>query len=372
MQVLLYVTINSNIIMDKSKTMIEHSNTTLGIAEKHALCKVIDHNYISEGKQVLSFEKELSSYIGTKGGIATSTGTLALHLALSALDLKKSDAVIIPAYTCRSVLNAVLYSGLKPVICDVNPENYNISFSKAKKLVNKKTKAIIIPHMFGCPVNIEEFKKLKLFIIEDCAHSIGSMFNKKHVGSTGHLSIFSFEGTKYITTGEGGMVSTNSNKLLNKLRKLKEPDSQDFLTKYTYRMTDLQASIGRVQLKKLESFIRKRRAIAKIYDKEFKGLTVALPKNIVNARHIYQRYMIQIQGNIYSFMRQCLKKGIKVKQPVKPYALYKYLGLPAKDFPNTEYIMRSAVSIPIYPSLTNKQITFITSTVKNILKNNAK
>ncbi|MBU0468076.1 MAG: DegT/DnrJ/EryC1/StrS aminotransferase family protein [Candidatus Omnitrophica bacterium] len=352
--------------------MIEHSNPTLGIKEKQALAKAIDQNYIAEGNQTHCFEKELSEYIGVKGGVATSTGTLGLHLALSALDLKKNDEVIIPSYTCRSVLNAVLYSGLTPILCDVDIENYNISFNEAKKVLSKNTKAIIIPHMFGCPVSLDKFKKLKVPIIEDCAHSIGAKYKGQKVGSIGDLSLFSFEGTKYIVTGEGGMVLTGSNRLLKILKKLKEPNSIDCLTKYTYRMSDLQATVGRVQLKRLEGFIRKRRSIAKIYDNAFKSCPVLLPKNQEYSRHIYQRYMIQIQGNINTFIKICLKKGIKVKQPVKPYALHKYLGLPSRDYPNTEHIMRSAVSIPIYPSLTNKQVDFITRTIRRILEDHAK
>ena len=352
--------------------MIEHSNPTLGIKEKQALSKLIDQNYIAEGNQVHCFENELSKYIGVKGGVATSTGTLGLHLALSALDLKKSDEVIIPSYTCRSVLNAVLYSSLKPVLCDVDFENYNISFSEAARVLTKKTKAIIIPHMFGCPVSINEFKKLKLHIIEDCAHSIGAEYKGHKVGSMGELSLFSFEGTKYIVAGEGGMVLAGSQKLLKRLKNLKEPNSNDHLIKYTYRMSDLQAAVGRVQLRQLETFIRKRRSIAKIYDNAFKSYPILLPKTQRDSEHIYQRYMIQIPGNINTFMKKCLKKGIKVKQPVKPYALHEYLGLPPKDFPNTEHIMRSAVSLPIYPSLTNKQVNFITLTIRGLLEDHAR
>jgi perosamine synthetase len=348
--------------------MIEHSKPTIGQEEKWAVVNVIKTNYLAEGEVVKKFEEELSNYIGSKGGVATSTGTLALHLALMSLNINKCDEVIAPSYVCRSVLNAILYSGAKPIVCDVDKQVYNISFNEVKKMITKRTKAIIVPHMFGCPVEIDKFKELGIYIIEDCAHSVGSEFKRKKLGSWGDLSIFSFEGTKYIIAGEGGMVLANSGFLLDRLRKLKEPDSLEYRVKYTYRMTDLQAAIGRTQLKKLDYFIKKRREIAKIYTRAFSNLTVELPEDSPRGLHIFHRYMIKIKGNINDFMERCYKKGVKVRQPVKPYPLHRYLRLPHKNFPNTEHIMKTAVSIPIYPSLINEEVKLIIDIVKTSLK----
>ena len=348
--------------------MIEHSRPTLGREEKAALLKTLDSNFIAEGPQVQRFEEELSAYIGAAGAVATCTGTLGLHLALLSLDLKPGAEIIIPSYTCRSVLNAVLHCRAKPVLCDVEVDTYNISISDAKKKMTARTQAIIVPHMFGYPAPVDKVKKLGVPVVEDCAHALGSEYKGRKAGSWGDLALLSFEGTKYIVTGEGGMVLANSSRILNKLRRLKERDSGDLLAKYTYRMTDLQAAVGRAQLKKLEGFIRKRRAIAKIYDKTFIPAPAHRPEEGANGRHIYQRYMIQVNGNIQALMKQCVRKGIKVKQPVKPYPLHRYLGLSGRLFPNTEHIMRSAVSIPIYPSLTKKQIVYITETLSPLLK----
>ncbi len=345
--------------------MIEHSKPTLGKDELYALRKVIATNYPAEGWAVRRFENSLSDYIGAKGAVATSTGTLALYLALLCLGIKSKDEVIAPSYVCRSVLNAVLYIGAKPVLCDVNIADYNISFTHAKEIITQGTKAIIVPHMFGCPAEVDKFRSLGIPIIEDCAHSIGAEYKGKKVGSWGDLSIFSFEGTKYITTGEGGMVLANSKRLLEKLKKLKEPESFDCKIKYTYRMTNLQAAIGIVQLLKLKSFIKKRRRIARIYTQGLSNLNIELPREPSEGYHIFHRYMIKIGGNISQFMRYCYKKGIKVKQPVKPYPLHRYLNFSNINFPNTACIMKSAVSIPIYPSLTNKEIKLITDTIKN-------
>ena len=354
--------------------MIEHSKPTLGKDELCALREVIATNYPAEGWAVKKFENSLSEYIGAKGAVATSTGTLALYLALLCLGIQPKDEVVVPCYVCRSVLNAVLYIKAKPVLCDVNIADYNISFTDAKVKITQKTKAIIVPHMFGCPAEIDKFRKLGIPVIEDCAHSIGAEYKGKKVGNWGDLSIFSFEGTKYITTGEGGMVLANSKQLLEKLKQLKEPESLDYKIKYTYRMTNLQAAIGIVQLLKLKSFIKKRRRIADIYNQAFSNLNIELPKEPSKGLHIFHRYMIKIRGDIDQFMRCCYKKSVKVKQPIKPYPLNRYLNLSSKNFPNTAYIMKSAVSTPIYPSLTNKEIKIIIDTIKNykLDKNNGK
>jgi dTDP-4-amino-4,6-dideoxygalactose transaminase len=349
--------------------MIEHSKPAVGKDELDALKEVIATNYPAEGWAVRRFEDILSDYIGAKGAVATSTGTLALHLALLCLGIKPKDEIILPSYACRSLLNAVLYTGARPVVCDVNIADYNISFTHARIKLTRRTKAIIIPHMFGCPAEIDKFKNLGVPIIEDCAHSIGAEYKGRKAGSWGDLSVFSFEGTKYITTGEGGMVLVNSRQLLEKLKKLKEPESFDYKIKYTYRMSNLQAAMGIAQLSKLKSFIEKRRKIARAYTRAFLNVNIALPKEPTEGLHIFHRYVVKIKGDINQLMQCCYKKGIKVKQPIKPYPLHRYVELSGKNFPNTEYIMKSAVSIPIYPSLANKEIQLIIDTVRNYQSN---
>lgn len=349
------------------ENIIEHSKPTIGKEERDAVLRVLKTSFLAEGQQVKQFEDEICSYIGAKGAVATSTGTLALHLALLSLGVGKNDHVIAPSYVCRSVLNAILYCGARPVLCDVNREDHNISFLLAKKKISGRTKAIIVAHMFGCPAEIDRFKTLGVPIIEDCAHSIGAEYRGRKVGSWGDLSIFSFEGTKYIVTGEGGMVVSNSSRLLKSLKALKKPESFDYKRKFTYRMTDLQAAIGRVQLSKLEYFIRKRNVIVSKYNDAFSCLDMELPQVASHGRHVFHRYMVKIKQDIHSFMKRCEKAGVKVKQPVKPYPLHRYLGFSDKNFPATSSIMKSAISVPIYPLLKTQQITHIIKTVRQLI-----
>lgn len=343
---------------------IEHSKPTIGKPERQAVIEVMNSNYLAEGDAVERFEHELSSYIGSRGGVAASTGTLALHLALLSLGIDGGGEVITPSYVCRSVLNAIVYAGAKPVICDVERGDFNISFGAAVKAITRNTKAIIVPHMFGCPAKVDKFRDLGIPIIEDCAHSIGAEYKDKKVGSWGDLSVFSFEGTKYIVSGEGGMVLANRASLLKKLRELKEPDSPGYKAKYTYRMTDLQAAVGRAQLARISSFIKKRRKIARFYTGNFSGLGIDLPFAPEGCLHVFHRYMIKMDKGIHGFMKRCYSQGIKVKQPVKPHPLHKYLCLPGNKFPNTEYIMKHAVSIPIYPLLTGRDLKHIVKIVR--------
>ncbi len=351
----------------KRAGIIEHSMPTIGLAEEKAVINVIRSKYLAEGDVVAKFENELSRYIGCFGGVATGTGTQALHLALLSLGVSRGDEVVIPSYVCRAVLNAVLYTGAKPILCDVNSKDYNMSFSEVKNKISHRTKAIIVTHMYGCPAEVDKFKEYGIPIIEDCAHSVGAEYEGRRVGGLGDLSIFSFEGTKYLVAGEGGMVLARNKYLFNKLQGLKEPDSLNNTVKYTYRMTNLQAAIARVQLSRIGEFIKRRIEIAKMYENSFARYAFESPGKYQGKSHIFHRYMIKIKGNIHSFMKESYKKGIKVKQPVKPLPLYRYLKLSPKGFPNTEYIMKSAVSIPIYPTLTDRQIGYIIKIMKELL-----
>ncbi len=353
---------------NKKMKTISHSKSAVGGEEKKALYAIINKNFLAEGDCVERFEKEMARYVGCKYALATSTGTLALHLSLLALDIRRGDEVIIPNYVCRSVLNAVQYTGATPVLCDVDKYTFNILAEQIEKKITKKTKAIIIAHMFGCPLALREIKKFGVPIIEDTAQSIGATYRGKKVGSFGEISVFSFEGTKTITTGEGGMVLTNSKKIFRRLLRLKEPYAKDYMPKYTYRMSDLQAAVGRVQLKKLASFIRKRKLIAQKYMSALNLPGVGLPVVPQGAEHTFQRFIISLkQKNIDHVISMCQREGILVKRAIKPYVLSQYLKLPSKLFPHTHYIMRHCLSLPIYPSLNRGSVQRVIKVVRSQL-----
>lgn len=347
---------------------IPHSKPSLDSSDIRAVSEVIRSGNIAQGKIVKRFEKKLASFIGTYDAVATSSGTSALHLALLALDIKRGDEVIIPSYVCLALLNAINYTGAIPRVCDINPTDFNISINEVKKKINKRTKAIIVPHMFGMPADIDEFLKLGIPIIEDCAHSIGATLKGKKIGSFGTMSIFSFYATKMLTCGEGGMVTSNSQKFLEKIRNMREYDKKDkLMTYFNYKMSDIQAALGLNQLAKLPSFIAKRKNIASEYNACFSKCNVEIPAINQNKENIFYRYIIKTNKNLSKIIKDLEKKGIACRHPVyKP--IHKYLKL--KGFLNTDKAWESALSIPIYPSLTEAEIKIIKDVVRDYFTKN--
>jgi len=341
--------------------LIPHSRPSLGKEEIKKVTEVITSGEIAQGKLVKKFEEKITQFVGIKGGVATSSGTAALHLALLSLGIKRGDEVILPSYLCTAPLNAINYVGAKPILCDINDYNYNISFADAKIRITKKTKAIVVPHLFGFPAEIDRFLTLGIPIIEDCAQIIGARYKGKMVGSFGTISIFSFYATKMLTCGEGGMLLSNSEKILSVARDLRDYDEKEnYLIRYNYKMTDLQAALGLVQLDKLSFFIRRRKEIAKKYTLAFQKCNFELPYGQDEQEPVFYRYVVKTKGNLEKYLVLLNREGIICRRPIyKP--LHQYLRL--SDFPNTKKAWNTALSIPIYPSLSDSEIRKIISIV---------
>jgi len=343
--------------------MIPHSRPTLDERDFLAVSDVLRSGNIAQGSVVERFEQALAGYIGVKGGVATSSGTAAIHLALLALGVTGNDTVALPSYVCTAVLNAVNHVGATPLLIDIHPDTFNMDSEDLKRKVTSRVKAVIVPHAFGLAANLDEITVLGIPVIEDCAQSPGATYKNRRTGSFGSISIFSFYATKMITTGEGGMVVSNSEEFLGKTRDLRDYDNRKTYTvRYNYKMTDFQASMGLSQLKRLEGFIAARRSIAQKYDNEF-GNLCALPSRRDNdSRHIYYRYVVKLRRGAESFLKLSKEKGVNCERPVfKP--LHRYLGL--SGFTHTDSAWEDAVSIPIYPTLTEKEAQEIIDLVKS-------
>ncbi|MDD5084848.1 MAG: DegT/DnrJ/EryC1/StrS family aminotransferase [Candidatus Omnitrophica bacterium] len=349
------------------KPFIPHSKPTLSRREELSVVKVLRSAYIAEGPVVRKFEREFAHLIRRPDAVAVSSGTAALHLALLALSVKKGDEVIIPDYTCATVMSAVRYTGATPILADIDECDFNINPKSVAGLITRKTKAIIVTHMFGIPLDVRPFKKFGVPVIEDCAQALGAKFGNKPVGRDGDLAIFSFYATKMITTGRGGMVTAKSQKLLDCVRDLKEFDERsNYTVRYNYKMTDIEAALGLVQLDKLGSFIKNRADIARFYNNALRGTKATMPSFAKAARPVFYRYVIRVRKNRDAVIRALLKKGIEAKPPVfKP--LHRYLGMSDGRFPVTTKIYNSVVSLPIYPSLTRAEQAYIVSEIKNII-----
>ena len=345
--------------------MIPHSRPTLDQDEVAAATRVLTSGQVAQGIEVRHFERALASLIGVGGAVAVSSGTAALHLALLALEIGAGDEVVIPSFVCPALLNAIRYVRAVPVLADINRETFNMEVRDLRQRLTGKTKAIIVPHMFGLPADIREFVTLGIPVIEDCAQSLGSRYEGAPTGSFGALSVFSFYATKVICTGEGGMIAANDLQLLEKIRDLRDYDEKDDdRLRYNYKLTDLQAAIGLVQLGKLSALIDRRRAIARRYDEFLRQYGLSQPVCPTDREPIYYRYVIRTE-RLRELLNAGQDAGIAYRRPVfKP--LHQYLGL--AGFPETDEAFRSAVSLPLYPTLRDAEVQTILQHLQPVLR----
>lgn len=335
---------------------IPHSRPLIDKEDINAVTDVLASGHIAQGEKVREFETRIANFIGTKYGIAISSGTSAIHLALVGLDVGPEDEVIVPSYVCASPYMAILYIGAKPKIVDINPSDFNLCASTLKEKLTSKTKAVIVPHMFGNPAELDELLELEIPIIEDCAQSLGAEYKKRRVGSYGRLSVYSFYATKMITTGEGGMVLTNNQEIYRKIIEIREYNKKDLSKlRFNYKMTDIQAELGLSQLKKLPSFIKRRKEIASTYNKLFSKLDVQIPRQYSHKKSVFFRYVILLE-RLNHIQKASKRRGIMCEKPVwKP--LHKSLN--STKCPNSDYVYNHALSIPLYPSLTKEEIEYV-------------
>jgi len=344
--------------------MIPHSRPAIDETDINGVLSVLQSGCLVQGTEVALFEKEMAAFIGVKSAVAVSSGTAALHLALLALHIGPGDEVIIPSFVCTALLNAVRLVGATPVLSDIDEGHFNMAVTDVKRRLTTKTKALIVPHLFGQAADIRELTALGLPIIEDCAQSLGGRYLTKMTGSYGILSIYSFYATKLLATGEGGMVMSPDEKLTEYMRDLRDYDEKDDdRLRYNYKMTDMQAALGRSQRKRLPDFLNRRQAIARRYDQALQALGFPLPSKQPDRDHIFYRYILQ-HGQVEQLMRAMTDRGIACRRPIyRP--LHHYLG--RVDFPVTERAWQESLSIPIYPALRNEDIFHIENTLQTIL-----
>jgi len=339
--------------------IIPHSRPTLGSAEAKAVSEVIESGYIAEGELVKKFESAFAKFLGAEYATSTNSGTSALHLIMLAMGIGQGDEVIIPSYVCSALLNAVNYTGATPILADIDPDTYNLDVMDIRKRITKYTKAIIVPHTFGLAANMESLLELDVPIVEDCAQSIGATDNLRPVGLFGVAGIFSFYATKVITTGEGGMVATNSRDIAVRIGDLKAYDKrEDYKVRFNYKMNDIQAALGIVQLKQLGPFVRRRKEIAERYNRAFNSFRLKLPPT--DTGQIYFRYVIGLKMDSRPWIQEFARRGIICERPIH-FPLHQNLQL--GGYPGTEKAWKQTLSIPIYPALTDEEVSRVIESV---------
>lgn len=349
--------------------MILHNKPSIENDDFESVMVTLDSQWIAPGKIVKDFEYELAKYLSPDGyAIAVDSGTAALHLALVALDIKNGDEVIIPTYVCTAILNALNYVGATPVVTDINSFDFNISYEDTLQKITAKTKAIIIPHIYGIPAEIEKFLKLGIPIIEDCAQSIGAKYKNQKVGTFGDISIFSFYATKLLTTAKGGAIFSKNKKLIDNIFDLINFDCRPtYKVRYNYHLSDLQATLGLSQLKKLDFFINRRKEMSEEYNKIIEKKDAILVKVDDCKECVWYRYVIISEEKPEKIIEAFSKEGISIINPLENWELlHNYLGLNRNYFPNSESITQKTISIPIYPSLSNNEIIKIKKAINKI------
>lgn len=334
--------------------MIHHSRPLVTESDIDAVAATLRSGQLAGGEHVRGFESGVAQWSAQRGGVATSSGTAALHLALLALGVGEGDEVIIPSYVCTAVLNAVHHARATAVLCDVDPETGNLDREHARRCFTCRTKAIVVPHMFGHPAEMDWVKECDVPVIEDCAQALGARWGDHPVGSFGVISVFSFYATKVITTGEGGMACSSCPTLLERMRDTRDYDGQAvYRVRYNYKMSDMQASLGLRQLSHLPAMLARRRAIATYYDAGLAGAQVGRPPRRSGCDPIFYRYVVRVPE-----VEQCqaafARYSVECKRPVF-VPLHHLIGDQGRSFLGTDEIYDRALSLPLYPALQEEE-----------------
>jgi perosamine synthetase len=337
----------------------------------------------SQGAYVKRFEKEFAEYCGAEYAVAVSNGTVALHLAMAALDIKEGDEVIVPDLTFAASINAVLYTGATPVIVDVDRTTWTISINDIEKNITPRTKAIMPVHLYGHPCHMDEImalaKKHNLLIIEDAAEAIGATYKGKHVGTIGDAATFSFFGNKTITTGEGGMVFFKTKEAYEKAMVLRDHGMSK--TKrywhdhvgFNYRMTNMQAAIGCAQLERIHEFVEAKRKLAKIYNGYLEEMACfVLPPQEAWAESGYWLYTAILKEDApisrNELMEKMMMNGVETRavffplHDMPPYKKYHTNS----TFENANYVSEHGISLPSSVNITDEELQNIKQALQNI------
>ncbi len=339
--------------------MIPHNKPTLGKRETDAASRVLKRGWVAAGVEVENFENEICQYLELPEGhcAVVSSGSAALYLALWALKANEKT-VALPVYSCSALSNAVRLIGAKPLYFDTSLDSPNIDFDDVTRS-QIKVDIVIAPSIFGVPVKIPQNRQC--IVIEDIAQALGARINGSPVGTRGELGICSFYATKMITSGgQGGAIVSKEKKYIEEIKDYLRFDCRgDSLNRFNFQITDLQAAIGRVQLKKLPTFLEKREAIIAAYS-NFGLHTLKVSDSQVTSANF--RAIIQCEDH-YSVIQELREKGISAIVPVEEFELLDKLKL----YPNATALCRSTISLPCYPSLKIDDVRFIADSVSNIL-----
>lgn len=368
-------------------------------AEERALVDVVRSGWVTQGPKVAEFEQLVADYVGAKYAVATTSATTALFLSFYIYGIGRGDEVIVPSFSFIATANVIVHVGAKPVFVDIDPRTYNLDPGKAEKAITKKTKAVLAVDQVGLPCDLGAIHKIarkyKLLVIEDAACALGSEYKGKRIGSITELTCFSFHPRKLITTGDGGIITTNNKKLAERARLLRHQGmevsdvARHKATKvahekypeigFNFRMSDLEATVGVEQMKKLPKILAARKRLAQRYNKAFSKSGLIIPPYVpVGYVHNWQTYVVRLRNNRTitrdGLMQKLLNVGIATRRGVMASHLEApYRKLVGKvSLPETEAAARETILLPLYPQMTRAEQEYIIDKILEIIESNGR
>jgi len=362
--------------------------------EEREVIATLRSGWLTTGAKTREFERRFAEYIGCKHAIGLNSCTAGLHLALAALGVGPGDEVITTPITFAATVNVIFHLGAKPVFVDVEPGTLNISAEQLQSRVTEKTKAIVPVHLYGQPCDMDRIMQVarsrKLYVVEDAAHAVGAEYDGKKIGSLGDLTAFSFYATKNITTGEGGMVTTERDDFAEMIRcqslhgitsdAWERHGVEDFVhwdiikPGYKYNMWDVQASLGIHQLKKIETFWKIRKLYVEMYNRAFREIPeIQILNENRNIKHAYHLYAIVLKTENLTidrdrFLHELKRRGIGVGVHFPALHLTSFYaktyGFKRGDFPNAEYASDRLLSLPLYPKMRKDDVSRVIKVVE--------
>lgn len=360
--------------------MINIAKPWIAQEEKDAVIEVMGSGMIACGAVVSDFEKQFAGYVGAQHGIATTSGTTALEVALRALGIGAGDKVVTTAYSFIASTNSIVYTGATPVFADIDEKTFLIDLDSTERCLrdNPDAKALLLVHLFGQSCDMDAVmalaKKYDVKVIEDCAQSHGAKWNGKMTGSFGDAATFSFYPTKNMTTGEGGMVVTSDAEVADKARLLinhgmKIRYTHDIVG-YNYRMTNIAGAIGLQQLKRLDGFNDARRKNAAYYNANIQNPSVETPYVDASAYHVYHQYTVKVKEGrrddlIRLFEKEGVGYGVFYPFSIPEQPCYKDFGFPTA-YPVTDRVKKEVLSIPVHPALTQDEVATVAKVINSL------
>ena len=373
---------------------LPYSHQYIDADDISSVVEVLRSDWITQGPKVEEFEKVVADYCGARYGVAMSSGTAALHAACSVAGISKGDEAITTPITFAATANAVVYCGGKPVFADIREDTLNIDVEEIKKKLSPRSKVILPVDFAGHPADLDEIKAIaregNLTVIEDACHALGAEYKGRKIGNLSNMTILSFHPVKHITTGEGGMVVTDSEEFYEKLRVFRHhgivkdnPDIGPWHYEiqepgYNFRITDFQCALGISQLKKLERFVARRREIAARYNEAFAEMEeIIIQPESADVKAAYHIYVIQIRTELLKVGRREIFEALRAENigvnvhyvPVHLHPFYqREFGYKKDDYPKAERYYERAITLPIFPKMSDKDVEDVIGAVQKVTR----